>query len=208
MIKAEKNILLGVTASIAIYKSCELIRKLKKCGFSVHVIMTKEAEELIKPVVFQSLSANRVYRAGMFEEPDTCKLENNGLSDTRPYRIGRYAPLRSRQSQEIKHISLAEKADLILIAPATANIIAKLAAGICDDLLSCVVCASKARVLIAPAMNENMYKNKITQSNIAKLKSCGYKFIAPASGLLACGAVGIGCLAEVETIVKEVRNSF
>lgn len=179
MAKAEKNIILGVTASIAIYKSCELIRRLKECGFSVHVVMTKEAEELIKPVVFQSLSANRVYRGGIFEEQDTW---------------------------EIEHIALAEKADLILIAPATANIIAKLAAGICDDLLTCVVCASKAKVLIAPAMNENMYNNKITQGNIQKLKTCGYKFIAPRKGRLACGKVGVGCLAEIEDIVKEVKN--
>jgi phosphopantothenoylcysteine decarboxylase/phosphopantothenate--cysteine ligase len=179
MIKAGKHIILGVTASIAIYKACDLVRQLKKYGFSVQVVMTKEAEELIKPIVFQSLSANRVYRGGIFEEQDTW---------------------------EIGHISLAEKADLILIAPATANIIAKLSAGICDDLLTCTACASKAPVLIAPAMNENMYKNKITQSNIAKLKSCGYKFIAPVSGLLACGAEGIGCLAETEEIVKQVKK--
>lgn len=181
MAKAEKNIILGVTASIAIYKSCELIRRLRECGFSVHVVMTKEAEELIKPVVFQSLSANRVYRGGIFEEQDTW---------------------------EIEHIALAEKADLILIAPATANIIAKLAAGICDDLLTCVVCASKAKVLIAPAMNENMYNNKITQGNIEKLKSLGYKFISPKIGKLACGDVGMGCLAEVETIIKEVKKNL
>ncbi|MDO8489256.1 MAG: flavoprotein [Candidatus Omnitrophota bacterium] len=179
MAKATKNILLGVTASIAIYKACDILRMLKKCGFSVHVVMTKEAEELIKPIVFQSLSGNRVYRGGIFEEQDTW---------------------------EIGHISLAEKADLILIAPATANIIAKLASGICDDVLTCTVCATKATVLVAPAMNENMYKNKITQSNIAKLKSCGYKFIAPTSGLLVCGAVGIGCLAETVEIVKEVKK--
>ncbi len=179
MIKKEKNIILGVTASIAIYKACEIIRRLKACGFLVHVVMTKEAEELIKPVVFRSLSANRVYRGGIFDEQD---------------------------SWEIEHVALAQKADLILIAPATANIIAKLGAGICDDLLTCVVCASKAGVLIAPAMNENMYNNKITQSNIAKLKSCGYKFIAPNKGVLACGAVGMGCLAEVETIIKEVKK--
>ena len=179
MAKAEKNIILGVTASIAIYKSCELIRRLKQCGFTVTVVMTREAGELIKPVVFQSLSANRVYRGGIFEEQDTW---------------------------EIEHIALAEKADLILIAPATANMIAKLAAGICDDLLTCVVCASKAKVLIAPAMNENMYNNKITQGNIQKLKTCGYKFIAPRKGRLACGKVGVGCLAEIEDIVKEVKN--
>jgi phosphopantothenoylcysteine decarboxylase/phosphopantothenate--cysteine ligase len=179
MKKAEKNIILGVTASIAIYKSCGLIRRLRECGLAVHVVMTKEAQELIKPIVFQSLSGNRVYSAGIFDAPDTW---------------------------EIEHISLAAKADLILIAPATANIIAKLATGICDDLLSCTVCASKAKILIAPAMNENMYQNKITQSNIAKLKSCGYKFIAPSKGLLACGVVGVGCLAETAEIVKEVKK--
>lgn len=179
MAKTEKNIILGVTASIAIYKACELVRTLKECGFTVKVIMTKEAEELIKPIVFASLSGNRVYRAGIFDEPDTW---------------------------EIEHVSLAQEADLILIAPATANIIAKFAAGICDDLLTCTVCASKANVLIAPAMNEFMYNNKITQSNIAKLKSCGYKFIAPRKGMLACGKVGLGCLAETEEIVKAVKK--
>ncbi len=179
MSKVPKNIVLGVTASIAIYKACDLVRKLMASGFSVHVVMTKEAAELIRPIVFKSLSGNRVYRGEIFEEQDTW---------------------------EIEHIALGEKADLILIAPATANIIAKLACGICDDLLTCAACASKAKVLIAPAMNENMYKNKITQSNIAKLKSCGYKFIAPVSGLLACGSRGIGCLADTEEIVRQVRK--
>ena len=179
MKKTEKNIVLGVTASIAIYKSCGLIRRLRECGWAVHVVMTKEAQELIRPVVFQSLSGRRVYSGGLFDEPDTWNIE---------------------------HVALAAKADLILIAPATANIIAKLAAGICDDLLSCTVCASKAQVLIAPAMNENMYTHKITQSNIAKLKSCGYKFILPHKGLLACQVVGQGCLAETDQIVKEVKK--
>jgi phosphopantothenoylcysteine decarboxylase/phosphopantothenate--cysteine ligase len=181
MKKIEKNIVLGVTASIAIYKSCGLIRRLRECGWAVHVVMTKEAQELIRPIVFQSLSGNRVYAAGLFDAPDAWNIE---------------------------HVTLAAKADLILIAPATANILAKLACGICDDFLSCTVCASKAQVLIAPAMNENMFNHKITQSNIAKLKSCGYKFIQPLKGLLACGVVGQGCLAEVETIVKEVKNSL
>ena len=179
MSQAEKNIILGVTASIAIYKACGLIRRLRECGLAVQVVMTQEAQELIKPIVFQSLSGNRVYSGGIFDALDTW---------------------------DIAHVSLAAKADLILIAPATANIIAKLAAGICDDLLSCMVCATKAKVLIAPAMNENMYQNKITQSNIAKLKSCGYKFIVPSKGLLACGVVGAGCLAETAEIVKEVKK--
>jgi len=176
----KKNIILGVTASIAIYKACEIIRDLKDEEFTVTVVMTAEAEELIKPIVFQTLSGNHVYR-GLFDEPD---------------------------ARQIEHISLAEKADLVLIAPATANIIAKFASGICDDLLTCVVCAAKAPVLVCPAMNENMYKNKITQENIKKLKSLGYRFVEPVKGRLACGKVGIGCLAEVETIVKEVKKSL
>ncbi len=177
MVKS-KNIILGVTASIAIYKACEIVRRLKEQNFSVTVIMTKEAEELIKPLVFQVLSGNRVYR-GLFDEP---------------------------QEWEIDHVSLAEKANLVLIVPATANILGKLSCGICDDLLTCVVCATQAPVLIAPAMNENMYKHKITQENIKRLKSLGYKFVGPREGRLACGKIGIGCLAEVETIIKEVKK--
>ena len=173
-----KNIILGVTASVAIYKACEIIRRLKDEGFSVTVIQTRESEELIKPILFESLSQNKAYR-GLFDAPE---------------------------AWEIEHISLAKKADLILIAPATANIIAKIACGICDDLLSCVICASKAPVLIAPAMNEQMYKNKITQGNIKKLKSLGYKFIGPQEGKLACGDQGVGCLAETREILQEVKS--
>ena len=175
-----KNIILGVTASIAIYKACDIVRRLQDEGFSVSVVMTPEAKELINPVVFQSLCANKVY-VGLFETP---------------------------KAWEIEHVSLAERADLILVAPATANIIGKIASGICDDLLTCVVCASKAPVVICPAMNENMYNNQITQSNISKLKSLGYSFIAPRTGKLACGKTGTGCLAEVDAIVKEVKKKF
>lgn len=173
-----KNIILGVTASIAIYKACDLIRRLREKNFSVTVIMTDAAQELIRPIVFQSLSANKVYQ-GMFDSP---------------------------KIWEIEHVSLAEKADLILIAPATANIIAKISAGICDDLLTCVVAAASAPVLICPAMNEKMYLNKITQENIKKLTGVGYKFVEPKKGRLACGKTGVGCLAEVETIVKEAEK--
>ena len=176
----KKQVILGVTASIAIYKACDIVRRLKDAGFSVVVAMTAEAEELIKPVVFQSLSGQKVYR-GLFEEPETW---------------------------EIEHVSLADKADLVLVAPATANIIGKVACGICDDLLTCVISATKAPVLFAPAMNENMYKNKITQENIRKLKSFGYKFIEPRIGKLACGKEGIGCLADTEIIVKEVKRNL
>jgi len=174
----QKNIILGVTAGIAIYKACDILRRLRQENFSVAVVMTPESEELIRPVVFQSLSGNKVYQ-GLFTESE---------------------------AWEIEHVSLAEKADLVLIAPATANIIGKIACGICDDLLSCVVSATRAPVLIAPAMNENMYKNKIIQGNIAKLKSLGYKFVEPRKGRLVCGKVGIGCLAEIDTIIKEVKK--
>ncbi len=176
----ERNIIVGVTASIAIYKACEIVRGLKNEGFLVTVVQTPESEEFIKPIIFAHLSGNKVYR-GLFDAPETW---------------------------EIEHISLAQKAGVVLVAPATANIIAKIASGICDDLLSCVICATKAPVLIAPAMNENMYKNKIVQANIKQLKSLGYRFIEPRIGRLACGKIGLGCLAEIETIVKEVRKNL
>jgi phosphopantothenoylcysteine decarboxylase/phosphopantothenate--cysteine ligase len=144
----------------------------------VTVVETPEATELIRPIVFESLSGNRVY---------------HGLFD-------------SASSWEIGHVSLAAKANLVLIAPATANIIAKIAGGISDDLLTCVVLATSAPVVICPAMNERMYLNKITQANIAKLKKLGFRFVEPRRGKLACGESGLGCLAEVETIIKEVKR--
>jgi len=173
-----KEIILGVTASISIYKACDILRRLKEQGYGVTVAMTQEAEELIRPIVFQSLSGNKVYR-GLFDLPEDC---------------------------EVEHVALAKKADLVLLAPATANIIGKIAGGISDDLLTCIVAATKAPVLLAPAMNENMYLNKITQENIKKLRSLGYKFIEPRRGRLACGAMGIGCLADVDAIIKEVKK--
>ena len=173
-----KNIVLGVTASIAIYKACEITRRLKSEGLTVTTVMTPHAQELIRPIVFQSLSGDKVY-TGLFETPGDSQIE---------------------------HISLAERADLVLVAPATANIIGKIASGVSDDLLTCVISATQAQVLIAPAMNQNMYKNKITQGNIRKLKSLGYKFIEPVKGRLACGREGVGCLAAPEDIVKEVKR--
>jgi phosphopantothenoylcysteine decarboxylase / phosphopantothenate---cysteine ligase len=171
----KKEVILGVTASVAIYKACEITRRLRDEGCSVSVVMTKEARDFISPLLFASLSANKVY-GDMVYDP---------------------------QAWEIEHVSLADKADLVLIAPATANIIAKAACGICDDLLTCLISATKAPVLFCPAMNENMYLNKITQANIKKLGSLGYKFVQPRKGGLACGKVGVGCLAEVDTIIKE-----
>ncbi|MBI4706764.1 MAG: hypothetical protein HY761_02395 [Candidatus Omnitrophica bacterium] len=179
MVKTKK-IILGVTASIAIYKACEIVRRLKEQAFSVTVVMTPEAGELINPLVFSSLSENKAY-IDLFSEA---------------------------QAWQIEHVSLAEQADVVLVAPATANIIAKCAAGICDDLLSCLILATKAPILFAPAMNENMFNNKVTQQNIEKLKSLGHKFIAPRVGRLACGKTGIGCLAETEEIVAAVKKLF
>lgn len=176
--KKNKEIILGVTASVAVYKACDILRRLQEKDFSVSVVLTAEAEEFIRPALFQALSKSPVYR-GLFAEP---------------------------KAWEIEHVSLADRADLVLIAPATANIIGKIACGICDDLLTCVVCATKAPVLLCPAMNENMYLNKITQVNIQKLKSLGYKFIDPKIGNLACGKTGAGCLADVDTIIRAVEK--
>ncbi|MFA5356758.1 MAG: flavoprotein [Candidatus Omnitrophota bacterium] len=173
-----KSIILGVTASIAAYKACDIARRLKEEGASVTAVLTPEAEEFIKPLLFQSLTGNKAYR-GLFDDP---------------------------QEWEIEHISLAKRADLVLIAPATANIIGKIASGISDDLLTCVVCATKAPVLICPAMNENMYNNRVTQGNIKKLISLGYGFVEPAKGRLACGEVGTGCLAEIDRIIREAKK--
>ncbi len=175
-----KNIILGVTASIAIYKACEIARRLLKTNLDISVVMTRNATRLISPQVFSSLVGGRAY----------------------------WDEFKSPANWEIEHISLAKKADLVLIAPATANIIGKIANGIADDLLSTTVMATRAPVLIAPAMNEDMYKNKIVQANIRKLKTLGYKFIAPMRGKLVCGDIGSGHLAEVETIIKEVKRSL
>ena len=172
----DKNIVLGVTGGIAVYKAADVVSRLGKHCINVNVIMTKSAQEFVQPMTFQSLSQNYVV-TDMFDEPRTWDVE---------------------------HISLAQKADLFLIAPATANIIGKMANGIADDMLTTTVMATKAPVLIAPAMNTNMYENPIVQDNIRKLEGRGYRFIEPISGRLACGDYGKGKLADPETIVEEV----
>ena len=174
MILDGKNVVLGVSGGIAAYKACEIVSRLKKLGANVDVIMTKSAAEFVTPLTFQSLSLNKV-TVDMFEEP---------------------------KYWEIGHISLAKKADLFLIAPATANIIGKLAGGIADDMLSTTAMATKAPVLIAPAMNTNMYENVAVQENIEKLRKRGMHFINPIEGLLACGDVGAGKLPDPVDIVN------
>ncbi len=170
-----KEIVLGVTGGIAAYKAVELLRLLTKAGANVHVIMTKGATEFVTPLTFQTLSMNPV-STSLF----------NLISE-----------------REIGHISLADRADLFIIAPATANCIGKLAAGIADDMLTTTVMATKAPVLIAPAMNVNMYQNRVYRENEAKLKEHGYLFVEPASGLLACGWEGEGKLQEPGVIFEE-----
>ena len=166
-----KCVVIGVTGGIAVYKALDVISALRKKDIEVHVIMTESATKFVNPLTFQSISQNMVV-TDMFAEP---------------------------KAWEIQHISLAQKADLMLIAPATANIIGKVANGIADDMLSTtIMAASKAKVIFAPAMNTNMYQNKIVQNNIEKLKNFDYDFIEPASGRLACGDVGIGKLADVK----------
>ncbi len=170
-----KEIILGVTGGIAVYKAVELLRLLVKGGGDVHVIMTRAATEFVTPLTFQTLSGNPVH------------LELFNLIS----------------EQEIGHISLAERADLFIVAPATANCIGKLACGIADDLLTTTIMATKAPVLIAPAMNVNMYQNPIYRENEERLKSHGYLFVPPACGMLACGYEGEGKLQAPEVIFEE-----
>ena len=175
---SNKCVVLGVTGGIAAYKALDIVSTLVKQDIDVRVIMTKAATEFVTPLSFQSLSKNQVI-VDMFDEP---------------------------KSWEIQHISLAQRADVMLIAPATANIIGKVANGIADDMLSTTIMATKAPVVFALAMNTNMYENKIVQNNIEKLKSFGYEFIEPASGRLACGDIGKGKLEKVDTICEEILS--
>jgi len=176
-----KKILLGVTGSIAAYKAADLVSILVKDGYHVDVIMTKGATAFITPLTLQTLSKNRVY-TDVFQEDDP---------------------------SEIKHIALARKADLLLIAPASADVIGKLANGLADDMLTAAVLAVRdIPRCIAPAMNTRMYENPMVQENLEKLRGFGFEIIPPKEALLACGDVGRGALADVGTIVKTVEECF
>jgi len=176
-----KEVILGVTGSIAAYKAAEIANILVKNNINVNVIMTRAAKKFITPLTFQTLTKNEVY---------TDMFKKIVYSD-------------------VRHISLAQKTDCVVIAPATANIIGKLASGICDDMLSTVVLAIKNKpVIICPAMNTAMYENKITQSNIAKLKEYGFYFVEPKESQLACGDLGKGALADVELIIEKIKNTI
>ncbi|MBU3110714.1 bifunctional phosphopantothenoylcysteine decarboxylase/phosphopantothenate--cysteine ligase CoaBC [Clostridium lacusfryxellense] len=175
-----KSVVIGVTGGIAVYKALDVISRLKKENVEVYVIMTKAAKEFVNPISFQTLSQNIVI-GDMFEEP---------------------------KAWELQHISLAKKADLVVVVPATANIIGKVANGISDDMLTTTIMATNAPVIFAPAMNVNMYNNKILQGNIQKLKSYGYDFIDPTSGRLACGDIGEGKLAPTEDIFEIIMSKL
>ena len=174
-----KHVIIGVTASVACYKALDVISGLRKLGAQITVVLTKETEEFIQPMLFQAVSGNKVVTCDMFKAPD---------------------------GWDSCHVSLADKADCVVICPATANIIAKIANGICDDMLTCAVCAAKAPVLLAPAMNEAMYKNKIVQENIQRLQKLGYRFTGPIKGMLMCGKVGMGHIQDTQIIIKEVKS--
>jgi len=175
----QKEILLGVSGSIAAYKACDIVRRIQDAGFGVTVVMTKSAEKFITPLSLESLTGRKVYR-DLFEN--------------------------DQSAWQMNHISLAQNADLVLIAPATANIIGKIANGLADDLLTCLVIATKAKIVIAPAMNNVMYLNRVVQDNIQKLKKFGVRFIDPVKGKLACGTTGDGHLVDVDRIVKTIRS--
>ncbi|MBR3891570.1 MAG: bifunctional phosphopantothenoylcysteine decarboxylase/phosphopantothenate--cysteine ligase CoaBC [Bacilli bacterium] len=173
-----KNILIGVTGGISAYKVCDIVSALKHKGANVNVIMSKNATKFITALTLETLSKNKVY-VEMFD--------------------GEY-------EEEVRHISLARNADIVLVAPCSANVIGKLANGIADDMLTTTLIATKAQVVIAPAMNDNMYSNLIVQDNIRKLKEFGYKFIEPDTGNLACGYIGKGKLAKKEVIFNYLES--
>lgn len=172
------TIVLGISGGIAAYKCCELTRLLVKEGAAVHVVLTKAGAQFVTPLTLQTLSGHPVH-TDMF-----CLT----------------------REEEIGHIALADRADIVLVAPATADLLAKTSAGICDELLTAIICATRAPVVFAPSMNARMWENPITQENIARLRKLGYRFIEPAAGALACGSEGTGRLPEPIDIVEEIRK--
>ena len=173
-----KNIILGVSGSIAAYKAADIASGLTKAGHSVTAVMTEEAKEFVTPLVLQTLSKNAVVTS-FSDEKDS-------------WRPG--------------HISLADSADLLLVAPATANVIAQFANGIASDVLSAIHLATLAPVLVAPAMNGKMWQHPATQENVSRLVERGVHFIGPEEGMLACGYEGVGRLWNVEGIIAQVEN--
>ena len=170
------ELIVAVCGGIAAYKVADLVSKLVQAGAGVTVCMTDEAQKFVTPLTFEALSGRPV-RRGAFELVE---------------------------SSDPQHIALTERADLMLVAPATANIIAKVAHGLCDDLVSLMVCAAACPVVFAPAMNNRMWDNPITQQNVTKLAGLGYRFIGPEEGWLACRNVGAGRLSEPQRVLDEM----
>lgn len=175
-----KNILLGVTGGIAAYKSAYLVRRLKDAGFAVRVVMTAGAQAFVTPLTFQALSGEPVHTTLLDPEAEA------GMG----------------------HIELARWADLVLVAPTSANVIARITAGAADDLLTTVILATSAPVFVSPAMNQQMWKNQITQRNIQTLRDFGFQVIEPDAGSQACGDIGEGRMPEPEELVKIVQGYF
>ncbi len=175
----EKNIVVGVCGSIAAYKVPSVIRKLQDNGWNVKVIMTEAAKKFVTPLTFETISKNQVY-TDMFEK-------------------GQW---------EISHISLSDFGKVLLVIPATANIISKVACGIADDLLSSTIMAFSGKVIFAPAMNVKMWENPIVQENVKKLEKLGYVFVQPETGKLADGTVATGRLADLQKIVDTIEKVF
>lgn len=174
-----KELVIGVTGSIASYRTCDLVSTLRKePGLNVHVVMTQEATRFVSPLTFQTLSGNRVY-SDVFEAPE---------------------------EWDLLHTSLSARADLVLVCPATLNLIGKLASGVCDDLLTCILFATEAPVILVPAMNKGMYQHPAAQENMARLKRWGYEMVGPIRGELACRQVGMGHIAENAQILQAVRR--
>ncbi|WP_122646465.1 phosphopantothenoylcysteine decarboxylase [Enterococcus mediterraneensis] len=178
----QKHVLLGISGSISAYKAADIANELTKRGYAVDVLMTQSSTKFITPLTLQSLTKRMVHTDVMQE----------------------------RIPESINHIELAKAADLFLMAPATANVIGKLANGIADDIVTTVAIALKSEVpkLIAPAMNTYMYQNPIVEKNLATLKNIGYKEIKPREALLACGDFGRGALATVEEIIKQAEAAL
>ena len=174
-----RTIVLGVTGSIAAYKSAEIASQLRKLGHEVFVVMTRRATEFITPLTLGTLSRN----------PVLCDLSEESQGAWKP-----------------GHIELADRADLLLIAPASANTIARLACGLADDALGAVALATRATLLIAPAMNGKMWEHSATRENAERLRARGAAFVGPAEGMLACGYEGTGRLAEVDEIIARVQQ--
>ena len=174
-----KRVILGVTGSIAAYKAPDIVRHLMRQDYLVSVIMTETAVRFISPLTLASVSRQNVHR-DMFDE--------------------------KQKDWRTDHVSLAQEAAAVVIAPATADVIGRIACGLADDLLTCTVMATRAPVFIAPAMNEGMYRNPIVQENIRKLKKLGIRFIGPEKGPLACGSEGEGRMTDPQKIAKEIKR--